>query len=98
DPDRIDAEFLEPALLQFFRQAREVAAVPGADFLLAILLPAVGIVVARITVEEAVRHDEVHDRVVGKRTRHRLRARSDTKRANPARYDASKQAGERLVG
>ena len=72
DPDRIDAEVLEPAFVEFLRQAGEVPAVKRADIFFGFGLAAspVAAVVCWVAVEEAVGDREVDDRVVGEAAGH----------------------------
>jgi len=70
DPDGVDAEFLEPALLELVRHAFQVTAVERADLVLAVFLPPVGVVVRRVAVLEAVGDQEIDDRVVLEAARH----------------------------
>ncbi|MNH14653.1 hypothetical protein D3C79_742490 [compost metagenome] len=57
DPDGVHAERLD--VVELLGQALEVAAVPGGDLVLTILLAAEAVIVAGVTVVEAIGQEEV---------------------------------------
>ena len=72
DPDRIDAELLEPAFFELPGQAGQVTAVEGANVFLGLAFTRAPVtsIVGRVAVEEAVGDGEIDNGVVGKTSRH----------------------------
>ena len=57
DPERVNAELLD--VIQFAGQALQVAAVEGANFLHAVFVAAIAIVVGRVAVDKAIGQHEI---------------------------------------
>ncbi|MNZ77906.1 hypothetical protein D3C78_964620 [compost metagenome] len=62
DPQRIDAKLLQ--IIQFVRQASQIAAVEGADLLHAVAAASVAVVVGRVAVLKAIGKGKIHRGVV----------------------------------